>query len=36
MSMPAETKHLVRMQAVWEFLRDTVQAQRQLLLPAPA
>ena len=36
MSMPAETKHLVRMQAVWEFLRETVQAQRQLLLPAPA
>jgi hypothetical protein len=32
MSMPAETKHLARMQAVWEFLRETAQAQRALLL----
>jgi DNA-binding transcriptional LysR family regulator len=36
MSMPAETKHLARMQAVWEFLRETAAAQRQLLLPDSA
>ncbi len=36
-SMPAETKHLARMQAVWNFLRETVQAQQALLLaPEPA
>jgi DNA-binding transcriptional LysR family regulator len=34
MSMPAENKHLGRMQAVWGFLRETVEAQRTLLLPA--
>ena len=33
MSMPEETKHLGRMQAVWNFLRETVDAQRELLLP---
>ena len=33
MSMPAETKHLARMQAVWEFLRGIAVAQRGLLLP---
>ena len=35
MSMPAETKHLVRMQAVWSFLRETAQAQQPLLLLPP-
>ncbi len=35
MSMPAETKHLVRMQTVWNFLREAAEAQRDaLLLPA--
>ena len=33
MSMPAETRHLARMQAVWNFLRETVAAQRAVLLP---
>ena len=33
MSVPAETKHLARMQATWNFLRETVVAQRALLLP---
>ncbi|XAH21084.1 LysR family transcriptional regulator [Xylophilus sp. GW821-FHT01B05] len=33
MSMPEETKHLARMQAVWSFLRETAQAQQGLLLP---
>ena len=33
MSMPAETKHLARMKATWEFLQQTAQAQRELLLP---
>jgi DNA-binding transcriptional LysR family regulator len=33
MSMPAENKHLARMQAVWQFLRETVEAQRSVLLP---
>ena len=33
MSMPAETKHLARMQTVWEFLRATAAAQQQVLLP---
>jgi DNA-binding transcriptional LysR family regulator len=32
MSMPVETKHLVRMQAVWSFLRETAEAQRDVLL----
>jgi molybdate transport repressor ModE-like protein len=32
MSMPAETKHLGRMQAVWNFVRQTVEAQRAALL----
>ena len=32
MSMPAETKHQARMQAAWAFLRETVDAQRALLL----
>ena len=31
MSMPAETKHLGRMQAVWGFVRETVEAQRSVL-----
>jgi hypothetical protein len=31
MSMPAETKHLGRMQAVWSFVRETVEAQRSVL-----
>ncbi|MDM0085939.1 MULTISPECIES: LysR family transcriptional regulator [unclassified Variovorax] len=36
MSMPAETKHLARMQAVWNFLRETVESQRGVLqLKAP-
>ena len=33
MSVPAETRHLARMKAVWDFLRATVEAQRPLLLP---
>ena len=32
MSMPAETKHLARMQAVWGFLRQTAEAQRAVLM----
>ena len=32
MSMPAETKHLVRMQTVWDFLRQTALAHQALLL----
>lgn len=32
MSMPAESKHLARLQAVWGFVRETVEAQRALLL----
>ncbi|MDR6539395.1 LysR family transcriptional regulator [Variovorax soli] len=36
MSMPAESKHLARMQAVWQFLRETVEAQRTVLLPQEA
>ena len=31
MSVPAETKHLARMKAVWSFLRETVVAQRGVL-----
>ena len=34
MSMPAENKHIARMQAVWDFVRQTVQARQGLLLPA--
>jgi DNA-binding transcriptional LysR family regulator len=33
MSVPAETRHLARMKAVWDFLRETVEAQRDVLLP---
>jgi DNA-binding transcriptional LysR family regulator len=36
MSMPAETKQLARMQAVWNFVRETVEKQRDLLLASPA
>jgi len=37
MSMPAESKHLSRMQAVWGFVRQTVEAQRATLwIQAPA
>jgi DNA-binding transcriptional LysR family regulator len=36
MSMPAESKHLARMQAVWQFLRETVETQRTVLLPQEA
>jgi DNA-binding transcriptional LysR family regulator len=32
-SVPAETRHLARMKAVWDFLRATVEAQRGVLLP---
>ena len=33
MSMPAETKHLGRMLAVWDFVRATVEQQKPVLLP---
>jgi len=33
MSVPAETRHLARMKATWDFLRETVEGQRSLLLP---
>jgi DNA-binding transcriptional LysR family regulator len=33
MSVPAETRHLARMKAVWDFLRETAVAQRGVLLP---
>jgi DNA-binding transcriptional LysR family regulator len=36
MSVPAETRHLARMKATWDFLRETVEAQRGLLLPGEA
>lgn len=36
MSMPAETKHLARMQETWNFVRETVEAQGELLRPAEA
>jgi len=36
MSMPAETRQLARMRAVWDFLRATVEAERPVLLPDPA
>lgn len=32
-SMPAEAKHLARMQAVWGFLREIVKERQALLLP---
>ncbi|CAN5832348.1 hypothetical protein BH11PSE13_BH11PSE13_19550 [soil metagenome] len=31
--MPAETKHLARMRAVWDFLRQTAETQEDVLLP---
>ncbi len=31
--MPAETKHLARMQAVWGFLKETAQGEQALLVP---
>ena len=34
MSMPAETRQLARMRAVWDFLRAAVEAERSVLLPA--
>lgn len=34
MSMPSETRHVARIQAVWEFVRQTVQAQQPVLLPS--
>lgn len=34
MSMPQESKHLARMQAVWAFLRETAAAQQNSLQPA--
>lgn len=37
MSMPEETRHVARLQAAWAFVRETVAAQRDALLPpAPA
>ncbi|MBB3175788.1 LysR family transcriptional regulator [Variovorax sp. Sphag1AA] len=33
MSVPAETRHLARMKVVWDFLKETVEAQRDILLP---
>ncbi|KAB2888493.1 MAG: LysR family transcriptional regulator, partial [Burkholderiaceae bacterium] len=33
MSMPAEAKHLARMQAVWGFLKETAQCEQALLVP---
>ncbi|MDN8614537.1 LysR family transcriptional regulator [Variovorax ginsengisoli] len=32
-SVPAETRHLARMKAVWDFLRETAEAQRTVLMP---
>ncbi len=34
MSMPAENKHVARMQATWAFLREAVGQRQALLLPA--
>lgn len=34
MSMPAENKNVARMQATWAFVRETVAAQQERLLPA--
>lgn len=36
MSMPAEGKHLARMQAVWGFLKETAQGAQALLVPKGA
>ena len=33
MSMPAENKHVARMQATWAFVREAVAAQQAVLLP---
>ena len=33
MSMPSETRHVPRIQAVWDLVRQTVQAQRAVLVP---
>jgi len=33
MSMPVETKQLVRMQKVWDFLRTTAESERLVMLP---
>ena len=33
MSVPAETRHLARMKAVWDFLRETAAAQQEVLMP---
>ena len=33
MSVPSETRNLARMKAVWDFLRETVEAKRAILLP---
>ncbi|MBV8619747.1 MAG: LysR family transcriptional regulator, partial [Curvibacter sp.] len=35
MSMPAEAKHQARMQAVWGFVRETVQGLQDWINPAP-
>ncbi|HSV58731.1 MAG TPA: LysR family transcriptional regulator [Variovorax sp.] len=35
MSIPAEIKHLARMQAVWRFLRETVESQHDILMRKP-
>ncbi|MEJ8810105.1 LysR family transcriptional regulator [Variovorax ureilyticus] len=32
MSVPAETRHLARVKAVWDFLKETVEAQRDVLM----
>ncbi len=36
MSAASETRHLARIKATWDFLRETVEAQRALLLPEDA
>ena len=36
MSMPAEAKHLSRMQAVWGFLKEAAQTEAGRLVPAQA
>ncbi|MGD9775147.1 LysR family transcriptional regulator [Diaphorobacter sp.] len=36
MSMPAEAKHLARMQAVWGFLKETAREEANQLVPNPA
>ncbi|MBY0409606.1 MAG: LysR family transcriptional regulator, partial [Burkholderiaceae bacterium] len=35
MSMPAEGKHVARMQAVWAFLKETAQSEVNRLVPQP-